>query len=87
MSQATNIKLSAIAVVFLVSMLGAIVPMLLSRRYSISELLSSAVFVTFKCVATGVVLGVATMHLLPESIEVLETQSSYPRKRRRYIYI
>jgi Mg/Co/Ni transporter MgtE len=80
MSEGNNLKISAIFVVFIASILGALLPMMFSRRYSLSELLASSVFVTFKCVATGVVLGVATMHLLPEAIEVLETQSSYPRK-------
>lgn len=79
----TNLKISAIFVVFFISILGTAIPILFSKNFSLQELLASGLFVTLKCVATGVVLGVATMHLLPESIEVLETQTEYPRK---YIY-
>lgn len=75
----TNLKISAIVVVFMVSVLGTFIPMMLSIKYSLKELLDSSIFMTLKCIATGVIIGVATMHLLPESIEVLEEiQTTYP---------
>ena len=75
----TNLKISAIFVVFVVSVLGCLIPILLAKRSSLQDMLAGSVFMTLKCVATGVVLGVATMHLLPDAIETLESQTEYPR--------
>lgn len=79
----TNLKLSAVFVVFFVSVLGCIIPILLAKRSPLQDILARSVFMTMKCVATGVVLGVATMHLLPDAIETLESQAEYPRKCHR----
>lgn len=75
-----NLKLSAIFVIFFVSILGAVGPLLLAKRHSLNDLLTSSFYMAIKSVASGVVLGVSLLHLLPDSIEVLETQTDYPRE-------
>jgi hypothetical protein len=52
--------------------------MALSKKYPMEELLVNSYFAVLKCFSTGIILGVAMLHLLPDSIEVLSTQTSFP---------
>ena len=77
-SEGEDLKISALFVIFIVSIVGVIIPLMLAKRFSLQELLTGGLFMTVKCISTGVVLGVSLMHLLPDAIETLESQAEYP---------
>lgn len=76
-----DLKLGAIFVMFGASMLGAIPILYYSRLSSVSELRTNPIFLSVKCFATGVVLGVAAMHLINESIHALEDVTDFGARK------
>ena len=80
MSEGLQLKIAFIVIIFFISIGGACLPIVLSKSSSLFELQTSTWFTIVRCFATGIVIGVAVMHLLAEAIDVLAEQADYPRK-------
>lgn len=78
MSEGLQLKIAFIVIIFFISIGGACLPIVLSKSSSLFELQTSTWFTIVRCFATGIVIGVAVMHLLAESIESLAEQADYP---------
>lgn len=87
MNPDVTIKIIGIFAIFALSLLGYIIPLnaprlRLSSIYSIggSNWTSSSLFHVTKAFSSGVILGVALLHLVAESLEILDDYSLYPSK-------
>jgi hypothetical protein len=78
-----DLKVGSIFVMFAASLIGALPIIYYSRLSSVEELRSNAIFLSVKSFATGVVLGVAAMHLIAESIHALEETTDYGARKIR----
>ena len=83
MIEGRALQLTGVFVFFATSALGVATPMLLSQKMKIEELIENWIFISVKCFATGIILGVAVLHLLADAIETLGTTVEYPCKHAR----
>jgi zinc transporter 1/2/3 len=70
MPDSLNLRISAIFIMIVASSVGVAIPFLVQRKSD--GMGESALFKCLKACAAGVMLGIALMHLLPESEEDLE---------------
>lgn len=67
---AAHLKLISVFVIFLTSVLGVWLPVLLARYFHGKPLYDKAILV-IKCFAAGVILSTSLVHVLPEAFEAL----------------
>ena len=79
MEESLQLRVGAIFLIFSVSIIGSVLPFVLIRN-GVEDLSINGTFLIVKAFAAGVILGVALLHLLAESIESLSTQVTYPCK-------
>ena len=84
MKYSHSIQLVCIVVVFLLSLVGFAIPFQLASRSKGSQggIVDNAMYAILKSFSTGVILGVAVLHLAVDSIEDLSAYSEYPSKMR-----
>ena len=83
MEEEFNHKLGSVFEIFALSVLGYAIPILISQQTNTSNsisILESDKFKVLKCFSSGIILGVAMMHLLPDAVESLEDISEYSGK-------
>jgi zinc transporter ZupT len=87
MKYSYRVQLLCIVLVFLISLCGFALPFKLVSRSMVSgesDVLHSVAYAMLKSFSTGVILGVALMHLAVDSVEDLSAFSEYPSK---YIHL
>jgi hypothetical protein len=87
MDESFNLRLGAIFIIFVVSLVGFFLPYYLVTN-GFRELDSNIYFLNLKSFASGIILSVAMIHLLAESASTLSTYTSYPCKyHKNYNYV
>jgi len=78
MELSLQLRVGAIFLIFIVSLLGFFSPLVVAHYYAIEDLQKNSNFLILKSFSTGIILGVAVIHLLGEAASELGEYYDYP---------
>lgn len=80
MEESLQLQIGTIFLIFFVSAIGFSLPFLLKSHGGIENLQEHPYFLILKSFASGIIIGVALMHLLADAVDNLDAYTSYPRE-------
>lgn len=89
MDEIQSLKIITIFEIFAVSLIGYFLPIMFTRRkLDVEAAISSNWFRNLKALSTGVIIGVATLHLLNDALTDIDTTevNGYPSKLFLFMY-
>ena len=79
-SESFDLRVGGIFLIFALSIIGFYLPAIFKQYMGIKNVQQDTNFMLLKSFASGIILGVAMLHLLVEAVAELGEYTEYPRK-------